>query len=134
MAKLKLCHMHGIARNIAFEATIGYVGLLKTVLHAFPVRFAHKVYNCGVLPVPSKLALIFLFAFTRAAFMNTQQAILSTEKAIIKSIALTYRGSSPALKKYGLLQSFNVSFLPTDAIKKQFHKRHTRYCPPGPIH
>lgn len=59
----------------------------------------HSVYNCGVRPVPSKLALILLFALTSTTFISAQHAMLSTLNAIISSIALTYRGSSPALKK-----------------------------------
>jgi hypothetical protein len=44
-----------------------------------------------------------LFARTKATFINPQQAMLSTENAIISNMALTYCGSSPAEKKYGLL-------------------------------
>jgi hypothetical protein len=63
----------------------------------------YNVYNCGVLPVPSKEVLMRRLARTNTIFISPQQAMLSTEKAIISNMALTYRGSSPAEKKYGLL-------------------------------
>jgi hypothetical protein len=74
-----------------------------------PIAAYYNVYNCGVLPVPSKEVLMRLFARTNTNFINPQQAMLSTENAIISNMALTYRGSSPAEKKYGLLVPVSVS-------------------------
>jgi hypothetical protein len=50
-----------------------------------------------------------LFARTNTTFINPQQIMLSTENAIISNMALTYRGSSPAEKKYGLLFPLSAS-------------------------